>query len=142
MLDLYALPGDVPGVDESRGLPPYKRVAAIESAIANVFNDERLRPYVQLHEFEALVFTAPDTAATRAGTAAVGAMMSEAVRRAGGVELIDEGPSTAPSNRIKSVWPGYVKTIDGPAIAGLVGLEGLRGSCPHFAAWLGWLEGL
>ena len=69
-------------------------------------------------------------------------MISEAVRRAGGVELVNEGRSTAPSKRIKSVWPGYVKTIDGPAIAGLVGLEGLRGSCPHFAAWFGWLDGL
>jgi hypothetical protein len=51
-------------------------------------------------------------------------------------------PNTAPSKRLIATWPGYVKTIDGPAIAREAGLALIRTACPHFGTWLGWLESL
>ena len=59
-----------------------------------------------------------------------------------GVELVNERPTTAPSKRIQRAWPGYLKSIDGPAILAESGLDRLRYSCPHFGEWLTWLESL
>ena len=51
---------------------------------------------IQLHEFEALVYAAPDIAAERSGDLTVATMMRKAVARAGGAELVNERPTTAP----------------------------------------------
>ncbi len=40
------------------------------------------------------------------------------------------------------MWPGYVKTLDGPAIAAEAGLEVLQMACPHFGEWVSWLLSL
>ena len=49
---------------------------------------------------------------------------------------------TAPSNRIKSVIPGYQKVVDGTLIARETGLDTIRAECPRFAEWLAKLESL
>lgn len=62
------------------------------------------------------------------------------VHAAGGPELVNDGPTTAPSKRLKCYHPGYAKTLDGPlAVAGL-GLPALRRSCPHLDSWLDKLD--
>ena len=140
MFDLYGLPREVPGVAASAGFEPYERVSSIERALIERFEDPRFRPYIQLHEFEALVYAAPDIAAERSGDLTVATMMRKAV--AGGAELVNERPTTAPSKRIRKAWPGYLKSTDGPAILADSGLDRLRSSCPHFGEWLTWLESL
>src|SRR5437870_1001687 len=56
MFDYYALPLDFPGREDAQMLSdPYDRVQRIESAFANDVNDPRFIPYIQLHEFEALI---------------------------------------------------------------------------------------
>lgn len=108
--------------------------------VRKAVGDKRFRPYVQLHEFEALMFVDAALAAARAGEPGVGRMIESAVVSSGGAELVNEGPTTAPSKRIKASSPGYVKTIDGPALAGAIGLTNLAHACPHFAEWIHWLE--
>ncbi len=57
MFDLYALPDDFPGYEAAKAIgEPYARVAALETAFAEAINDSRFIPYIQLHEFEALLF--------------------------------------------------------------------------------------
>lgn len=59
MFDLYALPDDFPGYETAKAIgEPYVRVAALETAFAEAINDGRFIPYIQLHEFEALLFAA------------------------------------------------------------------------------------
>jgi len=57
-------------------------------------------------------------------------------------ESINETPSGAPSKRIAAHLDRYRKVVHGPLAAADIGLEKLRAACPHFAAWLSWLEGL
>jgi hypothetical protein len=59
-------------------------------------------------------------------------------------ELIDDGQHSAPSKRIIAEFPDYedAKPAIGPQVAELIGLEVIRGKCPHFAAWLSRLEQL
>ena len=60
MFDYYALPEDFPGyVEAQRQQNPYQKVAVIERALANDINDCRFIPYIQLHEFETLLFVDP-----------------------------------------------------------------------------------
>ncbi len=144
MYDFYGLPSDIRSfatVTAATGNSSHTAIA-IENEIVQQIGDQRLRPYLQLHEFEALVFAAEAIAERRSGLQTVGSMIRQAVSDAGGAEMVNEDPSTAPSKRLIHSWPGYVKTIDGPAIAGAAGLDSLRLSCPHFGSWLDWLEGL
>ena len=56
MVDLYALPHNFPGVAAARSeSDPYRRVKCLERALAEDIGDKRFIPYIQLHEFEALL---------------------------------------------------------------------------------------
>jgi Domain of unknown function (DUF4276) len=56
--------------------------------------------------------------------------------------LFDDGPQSAPSKRIMAQIPEYedAKTVVGPQVAELIGLDTIRAKCPHFNAWLSRLE--
>jgi hypothetical protein len=61
MIDLYGLPQDFPGKKEGEKMQdPFQKVAELESRFMDDLSDERLIPYIQLHEFEALLFSSPD----------------------------------------------------------------------------------
>ena len=57
MVDLYHLPPDFPGYAEAMTQADcYQQVDSLEATIAAELSDPRFIPYLQLHEFEALVF--------------------------------------------------------------------------------------
>lgn len=59
MFDLYGLPEDFPGLTvHAENANTVARVQALEAAMAEVVNDHRFIPYIQRHEFEALVLAA------------------------------------------------------------------------------------
>ncbi len=75
------------------------------------------------------------------GVPKLAAVLTAQVTAAGGPELVNDSPQTAPSKRILDAYPAYRKTQDGPlAISGL-GLDALRAACPHLDAWLWQLAG-
>jgi Domain of unknown function (DUF4276) len=141
MFDLFGLPKDCPGFVAASGQSAYNRAMSIQAAISNAVSSEpRFRPYLQVHEFEALVFAGPTIAGMRAGDSKVQQALELAVERAGGPELVNGDPNLAPSKRLSSVWPGYVKTLDGIGIVQEIGLDHLRRECPHFGEWLDWFD--
>ena len=144
MFDLYGLPRGFPAFEESRGRPdPYERVAFLEEAFGADIGDRRFVPYLQLHEFEALVLSDPSK------------LDIEFLRHDGPIrrltdmsaqfacpELIDD--QDPPSRRIIQEIPEYEgrKSSAGPRIAIKIGLPAIRQKCPHFDAWLRQLERL
>lgn len=108
--------------------------------------DKRLIPYIQLHEVEALYFADPKIVAEAFGKPSLVIRFEEIVRTCGGCESIDDSPQTAPSKRIQSLFPGYIKgrstAAHGPRIADRLNLERVRGQCPRFDGWLSRLERL
>ena len=147
MIDLYALYAKFPGVDEAEKLRhmPDKRVEVLEQAFGKDFSDDRFVPYIQLHEYEAYLFSDPtwfryfyDHHEKQ-----IAALKAVADRYAT-PELIDDGQHSAPSKRIIKELPDYedAKPAVGPQVAELIGLEVIRTKCPHFAAWLSRLEKL
>jgi hypothetical protein len=146
MFDLYALPEDFPGYAEIQRLTdPYERVAALEAAMASDIADHRLIPYLQLHEFEALLFCDPEKFDWEyLEHERQIARLIEIADAHRSPELIDDGPQTAPSKRIIKHIPEYAfqKASAGPLVAQRIGIEKMRSQCPHFAGWLGRLESI
>lgn len=146
MIDLYALP-EFPGDRRADGLRGVDRAQRIEAAMAEEFNSPNFLPYIQVHEFEALMFVDlevlpaafPDDRKVQGAPA----LLRQAVGSLAPEEINDD-PATAPSKRLIRVIPTYgqFKSVVGPELARQIGLPRLRKDCPHFDAWVGRLEQL
>ncbi len=143
MYDFYGIPADTPGLESSLTDEPRAKVEHVEQSIGtHMGSPPNFRPYLQLHEFEALVFCAPDQLAAKAGQADLAERLADIKDSCGGPELIDDGPTTAPSKRLTKIWRDFNKTLDGPSVVRDVGLASVRGECPHLDDWISWLESL
>jgi Domain of unknown function (DUF4276) len=145
MIDLYAIPARFPRLREAEGLrnDPFQRVEFLQQAFAEDINDPRFIPYIQLHEFEAILFS--DPSGFQYFYSHHEAQIAELQAIADGhtsPELIDDGPQTAPSKRIIAQFPDHAKPLMGPDVAEWIGLDTIRAKCPHVHAWLSRLEGL
>ncbi len=145
LFDLYGLPEDFPSLSlHSTDRDTARRCSSLEAALAREFNDVRFTPYIQRHEFEALVLASLpslrellDADDDLRGLAPLETLVSETAP-----EDINDGATTAPSKRLQVHIPGYVKTLHGPLATGDTGLSELRRQCPRFDAWVGKLESL
>ena len=146
MFDLYGLPSDFPDFQRAaRERDPYARVTVLEDALAADIDDWRLIPYLQLHEFEALLLSKPAELNSQFDERYDGVdRLVEMASCFESPELIDDGATTAPSKRIIREIPEYEgrKASAGPIIAGKIGLPTLRSRCRHFRGWLDRLERL
>ena len=105
--------------------------------------EDRIIPYIQMHEFEGLLFS--DVDAFRELDGADSQAINQ-LRRIGSEfqtpEEINDNRNTAPSKRISGVLRRYNKAVDGPMVAEQAGLETIRSACPRFNAWVSKLEEL
>src|SRR5262249_34587243 len=118
-------------------------IAVLETAFQTEMRDLRFFPYIQLHEFEALLYCDLSQLQLRIPNSetAIGALSEDVAGLA--PEEINEGATTAPSKRIIRHLPIYERTkvrIGAPAAAA-IGLPALRERCPHFDSWVRGLEG-
>jgi hypothetical protein len=145
MFDLYGLPADFPELDAHQGLKDTsQRVVLLEAAMSRAMNDDRLVPYIQRHEFEALVLASLDAlaelldeSADLSGVASLRVLLRQVTP-----EDINDGKESAPARRLESAIPAYRKTVHGPLAVAHAGLATLRGKCPRFDAWVSRLESL
>lgn len=141
MLDYYALPSDFPSYSTLPNAAPAARVQHLEQAFGADIADRRFIPYLSQHEFEALLFADPPSAAwVYENDAVVNHLVQVRAEFGGKPELINNSPATAPSKRVEAVFPTYQKPLHGPLASGAAGLSVLRASCPHFDAWIKVLE--
>jgi hypothetical protein len=146
LFDLYRLDNGFPGFDSSQAqadLP--RRLDVLKQALhADVVAEagcqpDRFIPYVQPHEFEALLFSDVETLtriepnwqlACEALKAARGAVESP--------EHINDRPDTKPSAQLQRELckPSYHKRRHGPIAAQKIGLARIETECAFFAAWL------
>lgn len=145
MMDLYALPPEFPGWTEAhKKKSPSKRVTVLEESLQKEMADKRFLPYIQLHEFEALLYCDLTQLQQRiSGTEKAIAALAKEVKHLE-PEDINEGPTTAPSKRIINYVPMYdrLKVRVGAPAAAAIGLPALRAKCPHFHDWISRLEKL
>ncbi len=145
MVDFYALPAEFPGWDEARKQSRASdKVAVLEAALQNEIGDSRFLPFIQLHEFEALLYCDLSELQHRIANsqAGISALQREVQNIA--PEDINDGTTTAPSKRIVRHIPIYERNkvrVGAPAAAA-IGLPKLRMKCPHFGEWITKLEQL
>ena len=147
MIDLYAIHHNLPGLAEAQTMRqnPIKRVEFLEKSFADDIDDPRFIPYIQLHEYEAYLFSDPtcfesfyDNCSDKV------AILKTIADEHETPELINDSRATAPSKRIIAQFPDYerAKSTYGPLLAESIGLEVIRNKCPHFNSWLLRLESL
>ena len=142
MIDFYGLPDDFPGMDNLPAGNSYDHVSHLESALADDIGTQRFRPFLVLHEYEALLFSNPVEIAKVFPDQNVLDPLT-AIRRAFvSPEDINQGSDTHPAARIKKHVVGYKKVVHGTLIAQRIGLQQMRQTCPHFNDWISWLESL
>jgi hypothetical protein len=142
MIDFYGLPPDFPGIDSLPAGNGYERVRHLEQAFANDIDVDRFRPFLTLHEYEALLFSRPEMIADAFPKQAVTKQLQKIRRRFSSPEEINQGRETHPAARITSLVTGYRKPFHGTLIAKRIGLAQIRRECAHFAEWVAWLESL
>lgn len=142
MLDVYRFPSrNRPWNVTPRPADPLEWVQRLEEAFARDVGDRRFRPYLCLHEFEALLFSSPDAIADQVPALHPHrAAMRSLVAANNSPEHINDGPTTAPAKRLDAWASGrYRKPLDGLAISRAIGVETMRARCRHFDRWVEWL---
>jgi len=156
MFDYYAMPTDWPGRTAASKMPQAQKGRHVEQALLDDlaahagadFRRELFIPYVQVHEFEAILFAGVTTMATalaevcRRSADDLNSAFQTILDESGQAEAINDSYDTCPSRRITGLVRAYNKTVHGPIIAGRIGLDTIRAACPHFGQWLGRLEAL
>jgi len=149
MVDFYGMPTDWPGRTESQSCRNYQdKAKGVEQALSediaaqmgDSWNPAQFIPYVQMHEFEALLFSDTLILAESARKPKVSAQLEWVLQSFSCPEAIDDDYDTCPSRRIKQHVENYVKTVDGIIAARKIGLETMRQKCPHFNEWITKLE--
>lgn len=101
-------------------------------------------PYVQMYEFEGLLFTDPAAFewAEDGWSDEVNQALTAVAQAFATPEDINDSPETAPSRRILHIFPDgtYSKTEHGPLIAESIGVDAIRARCPAFSEWVGKLQ--
>lgn len=134
---------DFYGFQDSNGRSRVQLEADIQAGVAastKDYNAHFVLPYVQMYEFEGLLFTDPDAFEwVEDGWNEQSRAALIQVRQAfASPEDINNSRETAPSKRILSIFEQgtYSKTEHGPLIAEAIGIDAIRAQCPQFDAWL------
>jgi Domain of unknown function (DUF4276) len=102
----------------------------------------KLIPYIQMYEFEGILFSCPASMERVLNEAGVAEWAQGVLDAFGGnPEMINNSVETAPSKRLNKDT-GYRKTTHGPNIAEEIGIDKIRKMCLGFDAWLTTIEGL
>lgn len=146
LIDFYALPKDFPKYEEAKTIVNREnRLAFLEKAIVEDMEAEKensfpnLLPYIQLHEFEALVFSSMDAIKSLySNEDAKFNQLEQIIAAYPNPEDINDSPQTAPSKRLKNnqLIRGYNKVTDGIMIIEEAGIENVLNKCPRFKTWV------
>lgn len=142
MFDFYRLPADVPGVaDGEKENDPYEKVELIEREIlkAEGYDESFFFPYIELHEFEAMLFS-DITKLEEAYFEYDLTALKECVKIQSNPELINDGTETAPSKRIINCISCFDKANVGVNVLEKIGVENIAKKCHHFSDWIKRIE--
>ena len=138
LIDFFRLKKDFPKYNEaSKIVDKTTRISFLEDSIREEITSRFFLPYIQLHEFEGLLFTdihgfdyimeLPEPKRVE---------IIDVISRHPNPEMINDGADTAPSKRIINLIPGYRKTLHGPIIAEENGIQKILEKCPRFKIWV------
>ena len=150
MIDLYGLGPGFPGHPPPDHLSNIEKVRHVEEAVKKDICEEmpdlradlRFIPYLQLHEYEAILFSDPAAFATGINHPHLHRQFQRIRDEFESPEDINNSPETAPSKRVLAACPNYRKVIEGTQAAGVVGIPTMREEWQHFREWIESLEAM
>lgn len=144
LIDFYRLPKDFPGFEESQNISNRKGQVTFleESVLLDIENSQtrefnNLMPYIQLHEFEALIFSSKESVPAIFDSNEFDIKkLNRVIRDFPNPEDINDDPNTAPSKRLKNIIPSFNKILHGIQLIEEIGLDLIRSKCPRFNNWM------
>ena len=135
-VDFFRLPKSVPDfANISKKFTKKNSVDEFEKAIAKDINDHRFVPYIQIHEFEALLFSSVK------GFSVYYENEKNVIK--GVAKILDEfsnpediNSDRPPSYRIEELTKSYDKPIHGNIMALEIGMATIIKKCPRFKIWV------
>ena len=148
--DYYGLPQSFPGKEAQDSQTDIQiKAAAVQQAmtaeLVRLIGEGPMRrfiPFVQMYEFEALLFSDPDAFAKGIDREQLSEPLAKITEQFESPEHINNSPHTAPSKRIEALVRDYEKPLMGTLAALEVGLGVMREKCELFNLWLKSLEHL
>lgn len=141
MIDYYGLPVDFPGIKNIPQTDCYGKVSYLESQFTLDVGNSKFMPYLQLHEFESLVF-ANAAKLNRAFT--VLPEQELLLKQINNIfispEEINDNPRQTPSKRLRNIFKNYQKNYHNRLLFEPDDLSTVRNKCSHFDGWLKKME--
>lgn len=139
-IDFFRLVNDFPKFSEASSIQnKLNRVDFLEQALSVAINHPRFIPYIQLHEFEGLLFSSkdgfeylPDLKTSNLHKLIL------AVNEKTNPEELNDGALTSPSKRLEQLIPGFDKNkpFYGGIIAEINTIEAILERCVRFNNWM------
>ena len=126
-----------------------KRMDYLEAEMNNDISEalrHRFIAYIQLHEFEALLFNLSEVFRRNFTEDELTndhyQELKTTIAQHPNPEEINNDPKTAPSKRLEKFIKGYNKIVYGSILAEEIGLEAIRNKSPRFHHWITLLESI
>ncbi|AXT59534.1 DUF4276 family protein [Aquimarina sp. AD10] len=146
-VDFFRLPNSMPNynqLDTRVGVDD--KIELLELGMSEDINDHRFLPYVQKHEFEALLFSSKSGFELMYDNHRIVNELSDIVDEFDNPEDINTRPEFAPSKRLINILSNrgerYDKVAEGNLIAEEIGIDVILAKCPRFKKWIEKLEEL
>lgn len=147
--DYYGLSSNFPGKQDGQNFTDITdKAKAVEDALSKVLAEklgsdaQRFIPYVQMYEFEGLLFSDPTAFAKGIEKRSLSKQFGDIRNSFDTPEMINDSPNTAPSKRIKGLVDEYDKPRMGLQAASEIGIGKIRKECSLFHSWLTHIESL
>ena len=134
-IDFFRLPNDMPHYEDSMKKPDkMEQIKSLEGAINEAIDDRRFFSYIQLHEFEALLFSS-NKGFEYYFSEELAEKTASIISSYDNPEDINTSPKGAPSKRL-AIKSDYNKVLEGNLIALEIGIKSILEKCPRFAEWI------
>ena len=134
-VDYFRIPNNMPNTEKWENIKNHlEQVIIMENCIAEDINDHRFIPYIQMHEFEALLFSSNKGFQTYF-TEEESKKTHRIIDTYNNLEDINTSPQGAPSKRLLAIKTNYDKVVEGNLIALEIGISDIIAKCPRFRAW-------
>lgn len=142
--DFYGMPQNFPGKQQAlQQISIAQKAGCVTQALTAALSDKidanalrRFIPYVQMYEFEGLLFSAPTQLAHACSNPGLISPLQAIRDQFATPEDINNSVQSAPSKRILQLQPGYDKPLHGAIAALETGLDAIRQECSLFNQWL------
>jgi len=140
MFDFYRLPRSFPGQASVMAASCYERAAYLENKLREDIRHRKFLPYLELYEFEAMLFASPEHIAQAFPNKDILEELRKIRAKFRSPEEIND--KRPPSKRLLGLVPEYQKPLHGSSVILEIGLDRIRNECPHFDDWVTKLETL